>query len=88
MRESIEKSIVTFIEKLPVRGEPIALTVSTPLISSGLLDSIAAVELLIALEDAFGVSIMPEEINIKDTDTIGQWVELILSKNGNTHVPM
>ncbi len=44
----------------------------TPLFSSGLLDSLSSVRLLMALEGRFGLSISPLDVSIDDVDNIDQ----------------
>lgn len=40
------------------------------LFSSGLLDSLMAVQLLVELEDEFGVKLSPLDVSLDDVDTI------------------
>lgn len=82
MNDSVEQSIKSFIlgEFLP--GEdPANLTASTPLITTGIMDSIGALKLVLFLERQFAITILPNEVNTEHMDTIGQMVELVRSKS-------
>ncbi|MDR3136834.1 MAG: phosphopantetheine-binding protein [Coriobacteriales bacterium] len=59
-------------------GEPqIATEPNSDLFASGLLDSLAAVELLVALEDEFSVEIPPTAVERDDIRTINSIVTQI-----------
>lgn len=47
------------------------------LFETGLIDSLAFAELLIEIEDDFGVSLAPSEIDRKDIDTPQKIIDLI-----------
>jgi acyl carrier protein len=42
----------------------------TPLVTGGLLDSMALVDLLLDLQDAFGVQLRPAEVESDDFDSV------------------
>ena len=78
---SMEASIREFIlgEFLP--GEdPANLTPSTPLITTGVLDSIATLKLVMFLEEQFGISLAAHETGAEHLDTIARIVALIRAK--------
>lgn len=67
IRNAVREYILT--EFLP--GEdPLALTESTPLITGGILDSIASVKLVSFLEQRFGVRFEAHEVSVDYLDTI------------------
>jgi acyl carrier protein len=81
MNDSVEQSTKDFILREFLSGEdPSNLTASTPLITTGILDSIATLKLVIFLEKQFAVSILAHEVNPAHMDTIGQIAELVRSK--------
>ncbi len=78
----IEQSINGFILKEFLPGEnPDSLTASTPLITTGIIDSIGALKLVMFLEGQFGVTILPQEINLEHMDTVERIVDLVRSKS-------
>lgn len=78
---NIEEAVKTYIlgEFLP--GEdPTQLTYSTPLISAGILDSIATLKLVGFLEETFGISLAAHETDAEHLDTIELIAKLVRSK--------
>ena len=53
-----------------VRKPSLSIDENTPLVSSGLIDSMALVDLLLKLEDLTGMRIPPGKVQPKDMDTI------------------
>lgn len=67
----IRSAVREYILKEFLPGEdPAALTNSTPLISGGILDSIATARLVSFLEDRFDVRYKASEIGVQRMDTI------------------
>lgn len=54
-----------------------------PLFSSGLLDSLAATEVLIRLESEYGVDLSDEDFDISRIDTLQSLEELIEAQPGS-----
>ena len=76
-----ETSIKTFILKEFLPGEdPAALTGTTPLMSSGILDSLATLKLITFLEQEFGVRIDAHEADEEHFETIDDICQLVESK--------
>jgi acyl carrier protein len=72
--ELCQKLIKTFAEKLNVE----APTVETDLVNAGLLDSLALVELLLHLEQEYGVQISLDELaidNFRSISSIAQFLQ-------------
>jgi acyl carrier protein len=62
-------------------GEKLAaLTDSTPLITGGILDSLATIKLVAFLEERFHVQIQAHETMVDYLDTIPQITQLVSSK--------
>jgi acyl carrier protein len=79
----IEDSIKAFILTDFLAGEdPEQLTSTTPLISNGILDSIATLRLVAFLEQTFGIEMAAHETDAEHLDTIELIARLVRSKNG------
>lgn len=55
-----------------LRRPDLAIDENTPLVSSGLIDSMALVDLLVKLEDITHMRISPGKVQPKDMDTIAR----------------
>jgi len=55
-----------------IRKPGVAIDENTPLVSSGLIDSMALVDLLLKLEDLTQVRIPPGKVQPKDMDTVAK----------------
>lgn len=76
-----ESSIKEFILKEFLEGEdPNELTSTTPLVSSGILDSLATLKLITFLEEEFGITVEPHEADEEHLETISVIAQLIESK--------
>ena len=81
MAQDIKQAVKNFILEEFLPGEnPDELTDSTPLITGGVLDSIATVKLVLFLEERFGVTLQPHEVDPEHLDTTACIEELVLSK--------
>jgi len=56
------------------------LSDSTPLVTSGVIDSIGAIGLILFIEGRFGIEFMPREISVHNLDTLDQIEELVRGK--------
>jgi acyl carrier protein len=78
---TVEQSIRDHILSAYLEGEdPSELTMSTPLITTGILDSMATLKMALFLESEFSVSIAPSEITAEHLDTIEKMAALVHSK--------
>jgi acyl carrier protein len=57
-----------------------ALTPSTPLVTGGILDSLASLNLVGFLEKEYGIEIRPHEVNVDNLDTLTAIAALVTSK--------
>lgn len=81
MTEDIKNALKEFILKEFLPGEdPNELTDTTPLITGGVLDSIATLKLVLFLEERFGITLQAHETDPDYLDTIALITNLILSK--------
>ncbi len=77
IRETVKEYILR--EFLP--GEsPDELTDSTPLIGSGILDSIATLQLVSFLEQQYGIELAPHELDVDHLGTLAEIEKLVQSK--------
>jgi acyl carrier protein len=60
--------------------EPNLLTATTPLVSSGILDSLATLKLVSFLEQTFSIRLMPHETDEEHLDTLEAICGLVESK--------
>lgn len=80
---TIEQAIKNYILEEFLPGEdPAQLTPSTPLISAGILDSIATLKLVGFLEETFAVAFAAHEVDTDHLDTIERIAEMIRAKGG------
>jgi len=61
-------------------GDDRVVTEATPLISGGILDSLATVKVVAALEDRYGIEIRPHEASITYFNTIADIAALVSGK--------
>jgi acyl carrier protein len=81
MQENIRHAIRTFILDKFLPGEdPNELKDSTPLITGGILDSLATLKLVAYLEDEFKVTFEAHDTDRDNFDTIADITRLVLSK--------
>ncbi len=79
--EDIKTTIKTFILNEYLPGEdPAALTDTTPLMTTGILDSIAVLKVVTFLENEFHITIEPHEAVVENLNTLSDMARLIMSK--------
>lgn len=82
MTDAIKKPVKDYIMSEFLPGEdPNELTETTPLITGGILDSIAALKLVLFVEERFGVTFAAHEVSRENLDTLADITRLIASKN-------
>ncbi len=82
MTDALMQRIKNFIMEEFLPGEsPDELTRTTPLISGGILDSIATLKLVMFMEETYGVSFEPHEVDKENLDNLASIVRLLQSKN-------
>lgn len=69
-----------FFDQLAPGAKPRQLTLETALLSSGILDSLAILQLTIFLSDEFGIEIDDEDFTLENFATIGTLLDFIASK--------
>ena len=80
-KELISQAVKNYILEEFLPGEnPAALTESTPLITGGILDSLATIRLVGFLEDRFHIQLQAHETMVDYLNTIADIAQLIRSK--------
>jgi acyl carrier protein len=75
------ETVKAFILREFLPGEdPAALTPTTPLITGGILDSIATLKLVSFLEERYRIELEPHEVDADNLDTLESIDRLISSK--------
>lgn len=78
---NVKSSAKAFILSEFLEGEdPDALDDTTPLITSGVLDSIATVRLVSFLEETFGIELEAHEMSADQLNTLPQIASLVQAK--------
>jgi len=79
--QHIKERVKTFLLNEYLPGEdPAALTDTTALMTTGILDSIAVLKVVTFLENDFGVTIEPNEAVIDNLNTVSDIVRLVMAK--------
>lgn len=79
--EDVKQAIREYILKEFLPGEnPAELTDSTPLITGGILDSLATIKLVAFLENRFQIQIQAHETMVDYLDTVADIAQLVSSK--------
>jgi acyl carrier protein len=80
-KSAIEGPIKEFILAEFLPGEdPAALTDSTPLITSGVLDSIATLKMVAFLDERFHITIEAHVADVEHMNTVADMARLVRSK--------
>jgi acyl carrier protein len=79
--QDIKAALKTYILDEFLPGEdPAALTDNTPLMTTGILDSIAVLKVVTFLESEFGITIEPHEAVVENLNTLSDMARLVMSK--------
>jgi acyl carrier protein len=80
-QETIKATVKNFILNEFLPGEdPAALTDTTALVTTGILDSIAVLKAVTFLENQFGITIEPHEAVVENLNTLSEITRLVISK--------
>jgi len=81
MNAQVKGAVKEFILKEFLPGEdPANLTDDLPLITTGILDSIATLKLVLHLEERYGITLEAHEADKEHLDTLDKIVALVSSK--------
>ncbi len=79
--QEIKSELKTYILNEFLPGEdPAALTDATPLMTTGILDSIAVLKAVTFLESQFGIVVQPHEAVVDNLNTLSDMARLVMSK--------
>jgi len=79
--QGIRTTLKTYILNEFLPGEdPQALTDTTPLMTTGILDSIAILKVVTFLENQFGIVIEPHEAVVENLNTLSDMAGLVIAK--------
>ena len=79
--QAIKATVKTFILNEFLPGEDAAaLTDTTALVTTGILDSIAVLKAVTFLENQFGITIEPHEAVVENLNTLSDIARLVMSK--------
>ena len=81
MNAQVKEAVKEFILKEFLPGEdPANLTDDLPLITTGILDSIATLKLVLHLEERYGITLEAHEADKEHLDTLDKIAALVASK--------
>lgn len=79
--DPIASTVKTYLlETFLPDANPAELTEATPLISDGIIDSLATVQLVAFLEEQYGITVAPHEATAEYLDTLASIAELVRAK--------
>jgi acyl carrier protein len=79
--EEVKAKLKHFLLDEYLPGEdPAALTDVTPLMTTGILDSIAVLKVVTFLEEQFGITIEPHEAVVENLNTLTDMAKLVSRK--------
>jgi len=85
--QDIKARLKTFILNEYLPGEdPAALTDATPLMTTGILDSIAVLKVVAFLEDQFEITVEPHEAVVENLNTLSDIGQFVASKKAAPNV--
>lgn len=78
----VERTVKSYIMSEFLPGEdPAQLTATTPLVSTGILDSLATLKLVAFLEQQFSIAVGAHEADSENLETIERIANLVRSKS-------
>jgi acyl carrier protein len=79
--EQMQESVKSYILKEFLPGEdPKELTLTTPLITGGVLDSLATLKLVAFIEETYKIELQAHEVDVEHLNTISDIANLVRSK--------
>ncbi len=79
MNEQAQERLLALIED--ISGDPVVREErDIDLFEEGLFDSMAAIELLVSIEDAFNVSIAPTEVEREEMNTVNKIIARVAER--------
>jgi acyl carrier protein len=79
--DDIQSTVKTYIlEQFLPEANPDELNATTPLISGGILDSLATVRMVMFLEERFGIDVQAHEVNAENLESLEVIANLVRRK--------
>ena len=78
--ETIQAEIKAYVLETIVQGDSVVINNDTPLISSGIIDSISTLKMVEFLEGKYQIEFEPHEVDRENLDTIDLIASFVLSK--------
>lgn len=78
----ISQTISGYVLETFFSGDESDFNQDTPLLSSGVVDSISALELVAFLEDTFSLEFKPHEVDRDNLDTVSRMTQFVVKKQG------
>jgi D-alanine--poly(phosphoribitol) ligase subunit 2 len=66
----LTKQLIAFITEKVLKGKSVQIDEDTPLVSSGLIDSFALIEIFLELEKVTKLKVPASKVQAKDMDTV------------------
>ncbi len=80
-RDDVTRRVKAYIfEEFLSHENPDLLTEATPLVTGGILDSIATLDLVSFLEEEFGIAVEAHEVDVENFNNLTKIADLVLSK--------
>jgi len=81
MSDDVRATVKEFVLREFLPGEdPAELTEATPLITGGVLDSIATLKLVLFIEERFGITLEAHEVSPEHINTVADIARLVDAK--------
>ncbi len=78
--ETIKEEIKSYVLETIVQGDTVAIDNDTPLISSGIIDSISTLKMVEFLEGKYQIEFEPHEVDRENLDSVDLIAAFVLSK--------
>lgn len=82
--QEVQRQVKEFILNEFLPGEsPDGLSESTPLVTGGILDSLATLKLVLFLEETYGITFEAHDLDAEHLDTIATIAKLVVSRKNS-----
>jgi D-alanine--poly(phosphoribitol) ligase subunit 2 len=78
--ETIQAEIKEYVLETIVQGDSVVINNDTPLISSGIIDSISTLKMVEFLEGKYQIEFEPHEVDRENLDSVEMIAAFVLSK--------
>ena len=78
--ETVQAEIKEYVLETIVQGDTVVINNDTPLISSGIIDSISTLKMVEFLEGKYQIEFEPHEVDRENLDSVEMIAAFVLSK--------